>query len=146
MTCNQIAHRFAIKHAPKFFVPPATPTQVQLSTTNIFVHLEVETSHLALLRVIMTLQPSLIDFIQPILELQETISQLKMIRQVFDMITPAMNNPEVLDHIRVIRDHLTHAIALYETFLELSVELLYESLRHYNERHWSIPPVRGQRH
>ena len=94
----------------------------------------------------MTLQPSLIDFIQPILELQETISQLKMIRQVFDMITPAMNNPEVLDHIRVIRDHLTHAIALYETFLELSVELLYESLRHYNERHWSIPPVRGQRH
>ena len=106
---------------------------------------QVDYDHFTLPRVVMTLQPSLVDFIQPILELQETISQLKMVQQLFDMIAATMSNPGVLEHVRIIRDHLAHSIALYQTMLELAMELLHESLRHYNQRHWNIPPVRGHR-
>ena len=89
-------------------------------------------------------QLSLQAVLQPVLDLYETITQLKMLRQMFDLVTPSMTRPEVTDHIRVIRDHLTHAIAFYETILDLALEDVHRILRLYNQHSWNIPPIRGR--
>ena len=89
-------------------------------------------------------QLSLSAVMQPLFDLQETITQLKMLKQLFDFVAPSMSRPEVLDHIRVIRDHLTHSIAFYESILELALNDAHQILRLYNQHSWNVPPVRGR--
>ena len=90
-------------------------------------------------------QLSLSAVMQPLFELQETITQLKMLKQMFDFVALSMTRPEVLDHIRVIRDHLTHSIAFYESILDLALDDIHRILGLYNQHTWNVPPVHGPR-
>ena len=90
-------------------------------------------------------QLSMSTVMQPLFDLQETITQLKMVKQMFDFVAASMTRPEVLDHTRVIRDHLTHAIAFYESILDLALEDIHRILRLYNQHTWNVPPVHGPR-
>ena len=89
-------------------------------------------------------QLSVSAVMQPLFDLQEVITQLKMLKHLFDLVVPSMSRPEVLDHIRIIRDHLTHSIAFYESSLELALQDAHQILQLYNQHCWNVPPVHGR--
>ena len=60
---------------------------------------------------------SLTAVLQPLVEINDVVTQFKSLRASFRMIMPSLTRPEVEDHVQTIETHLNHAIAFYESLL-----------------------------
>ena len=86
---------------------------------------------------------SLSAVLQPLFEIRDVITLLKLMKSLFEQLTPSLTRPEVLDHARTIRDHLAHAITFYEGLLEMAVQDAHLILQLYFQHRWDAPPVHG---
>ena len=71
------------------------------------------------------------------------LTELKSVRASFQMIVPYLTRPEVEDHVNTIRTHMDHAIAFYESLLQLAMVDAQQILHLYTQHQWDAPPLHG---
>ena len=85
------------------------------------------------------------SLLQPILELQELISQLKALRWSASSLQAAIQRTEIIENMDSVDMHLGHVIAFYEHVFEESKADLRNAVREYVNHMWQVPPLTGPR-
>ena len=86
---------------------------------------------------------SIDSFLQPILELQELIAQLKALRWSVNSLSATMQRGEIAQNMESGNMHLSHVVEFYEYVLHESKADLRNALREYVNQMWQVPPLTG---